>query len=156
MIKTNKDISSHFLLPSNLFVTKEQHLVTTILGSCVAICLYNTRLKYGGINHYMLPLWNNNGLATPRFGNIANQKLLEKMLQLSSNKNYLVAKVFGGANQLGSSIDIGARNIEIAKMFLEEARIKIAGESVGGHVGRKILFDTYSGSVMMKYVKKSI
>jgi len=156
MIKIDKSIPTHFLYPSNLFAEKKQHMVTTILGSCVAICLYNEKLKYGGINHYMLPLWNNNGLSTPRFGNIANQKLLEKMLRLGSHKNHLVAKVFGGANQMSSAMDIGGRNIEIALSFLEENKIKLVGKSVGGSVGRKIMFDTNSGSVLMKYVQKSI
>ncbi|HEX2974864.1 MAG TPA: chemotaxis protein CheD, partial [Bacteroidales bacterium] len=59
--------ASHFLYPSTLFVSREPVIVNTILGSCVAVCLYDTLLKYGGINHYMLPLWNGQGLASPKF-----------------------------------------------------------------------------------------
>ena len=156
MTKMKENMLSHFLYPSNLFVAKEKHMVSTILGSCVAVCLYDEKLKYGGVNHYMLPLWNNNGLPTPRFGNIANQKLLERMMHIGSKKSNLVAKVFGGANQMGSTIDIGGRNVEMAMLFLEDEKIKILGKSVGGNLGRKIMFDTEAGTVMMKYIQKTI
>ena len=72
-------IGKHYLYPSALFAEKEQYMVDTILGSCVAVCLFDTKLKIGGINHYMLPLWNGNGLASPKFGNIATEKLIEKI-----------------------------------------------------------------------------
>ena len=70
---------THFLYPSTLFASREPFIVNTILGSCVAVCIYDTVLKFGGINHYMLPFWNGQGLASPKFGNIAIHKLLEKI-----------------------------------------------------------------------------
>jgi len=66
--------NTHFLYPAALFASRTPHMVTTILGSCVAICLYDPILKFGGINHYMLPLWNGQGLASPKYGNIAIEK----------------------------------------------------------------------------------
>ena len=148
-------IGKHYLYPSALFAEKEQYVVDTILGSCVAVCLFDTKLKIGGINHYMLPLWNGNGLASPKFGNIATEKLIEKMLKLGSNKANLVAKVFGGANQLDSSMNIGFRNIEIAKEVLTDHGINIIAENTGGSVGRKLRYDTGTGQVMMKFITKT-
>ena len=60
------DISRFFLYPAALFVNKRPHQVTTILGSCVAVCLYDAKLRQGGINHFMLPFWNGQGLASPK------------------------------------------------------------------------------------------
>lgn len=144
----------HYLYPSALFAEKEAFIVDTILGSCVAVCLFDTKLKIGGINHYMLPLWNGNGLASPKFGNIATEKLIEKMLKNGASKVNMVAKVFGGANQMDSSMNIGDRNIEIAKQTLAEHGIKVIAENTGGTVGRKLRYDTGTGQVMMKFLNK--
>lgn len=145
----------HYLYPSALFAEKTPFWVDTILGSCVAVCLYDTKLKIGGINHYMLPLWNGNGLASPKFGNIAIEKLIEKMVKNGSSTSNMIAKVFGGANQIKSSMDIGARNIAIAKEILEIHNIQIIAENTGGNVGRKLRYDTGTGKVMMKFLSKT-
>ncbi len=152
----DEELGKHYLYPSALFAEKKPYLVDTVLGSCVAVCLFDTRLKIGGINHYMLPLWNGNGLASPKFGNIATEKLIEKMLRNGSNTSDLIAKVFGGANQMNSSMEIGARNIEIAKEVLAHHGIKIIAENVGGSVGRKLKYHTGTGQVMMKFLTKSV
>ena len=69
----------HFLYPGAIYISPEPTLITTILGSCVAICLYDPILQIGGMNHYMLPLWNGQGLASPRYGNIAIEKLITNL-----------------------------------------------------------------------------
>ncbi len=147
-------INTHYLYPSALFAHKEPYLVDTILGSCVAVCLYDTQLHIGGINHYMLPLWNGEGLASPKFGNVATEKLIQKMIQLGCQPHNLIAKVFGGANQMNSTMDIGDRNIEIAKQVLEKFNIPIVAENTGGTIGRKLKYETHTGKVMMKFLKK--
>ena len=87
---------SHFLYPSAIFASPEPYVIKTILGSCVAVCFWDRVLKIGGMCHYMLPFWNGEGLASPKYGNIAIEKLLEKMYALGSNRFNIVAKVFGG------------------------------------------------------------
>lgn len=148
---------NHFLYPSTLFVSREPVIVNTILGSCVAVCLYDTHLKYGGINHYMLPLWNGQGLASPKFGNIAINKLLEKMLLNGSLQKNIVAKVFGGANVIETSnaqFMIGDRNIAIAAEMLHELQIQIVSQSVGGNLGRKIQYNTATAEVKQRIIEK--
>jgi len=149
----------HFLYPSTLFVSNTPSVVTTILGSCVAVCLYDPVLKIGGINHYMLPLWNGEGLASPKYGNIAIEKLVEKMYQQGSKKANLVAKVFGGGEVIETTIkqfNIGERNIKIALEMLEMYKIPIIAQSVGGKLGRKIQYSTSSGEVKHKFIDKSV
>ena len=153
-MKKSEDIfNQHYLYPSTLFVNKDPYKVVTVLGSCISICLYDKKLKIGGINHYMLPLWNGNGLASPKYGNLAIKKLIKLMESLGCNKKDMIAKVFGGANQINSSAKIGERNIQIAIDVMKEEGIKISAKSVGGTIGRKIIFDTHTAEVMMKYVK---
>lgn len=144
----------HFLYPSTIYVSNQEAEVMTILGSCIAVCLWDQVLKIGGVNHYMLPLWNGQGLASPKYGNIAIQKLVEKMQDHGSLINNIQAKVFGGASNLygESYYQIGERNIQIARKSLSDLKIKLIAESVGGNRGRKIIFNTNNGQVLMYYV----
>lgn len=153
--------NSHFLYPATLYVSKKPIQVTTVLGSCVSICLIDTVNNVGGINHFMLPLWNGEGLASPKYGNIAIHKLYEKMINYGANKNYIVAKVFGGSHVLNtvkhnSAFDIGDRNINVAYQILDEMNISISKKSVGGKFGRKIRFNTFTGEVVMKIINQTI
>ena len=107
----------------------------------------------------MLPTWNGMELASPKYGNIAIERLTEKMLQLGCKKNNLVAKVFGGGEVItvsASSIHIGERNIMVAEEMLQEQNIPIIGRSTGGKNGRKIIFNTHTGEVLQCYIRNSM
>ena len=146
----------HFLYPGTLFASKNSYQIITILGSCVAVCLWDSVQEIGGMNHFLLPLWNGHGLASPKYGNIAIEKLIDKMISIGSKKRNLQAKIFGGSNVLSlSQFFVGKRNIEIAKELLEENSILIVGQSVGGELGRKIYFNTQTGRVNQYYIKKN-
>jgi len=149
--------NSHFLYPSALYASKDPFQINTILGSCVAVCLYDPVLKYGGMCHYMLPLWNGDGLASPKYGNIAIEKLLDKMINFGSKKHNIKAKVFGGGEVIETKspqFNIGQRNISLAKDMLAEANIPIISSSIGGKLGRKIIFFTDTGEVKQRFVQR--
>lgn len=144
--------NKHFLFPGALFADVRDYQVSTVLGSCVSVCLWDTVAHVGGMNHFMLPLWNGEGLATPRYGNIAMEKLLNKMLSLGCQQKYLVAKVFGGANITGNHSGneifmIGDRNVILANRMLDDYCIPVNACDVGGHLGRKIIMHTGTGVV---------
>ncbi len=147
----------HFLYPSTIFADRRPHQVVTILGSCLSVCIWDDKLGFGGINHYMLPLWNGEGLASPKFGNIAIEKLIHKMTSLGSNRKNLIAKIFGGADQFNSNAQsqykIGERNVKLAVDMLREEKIDIINFSVGGNKGRKVIFYTQTGEILMRYVQ---
>jgi chemotaxis protein CheD len=151
--------NGHFLHTSAIFVKRGDHRVITVLGSCIAVCLWDPVLKLGGMNHYMLPLWNGEGLPSPRYGNIAITKLIEKMLSLGSQKASLKAKIFGGASSASFNskglVSVGDRNIMLARDILGDERIPILGSDVGGKFGRKVIFFTDSGSVLVRKLKRS-
>jgi len=148
-----------YLTPGNIFVSREGYHVTTILGSCVSVCLWDPVIKAGGINHFMLPLWNGDGLASPRYGNIAIRKLIAKMLDLGAEKRRLQAKVFGGGDviKMGNTfMNIGERNIITAEDVLEREGIPVIGKDVGGTRGRKIIYNTATNEVLLKRLKKQV
>lgn len=150
--------TTHFLYPAALYASKDPIFINTILGSCVAICVWDPILKIGGMNHFMLPFWNGQGLASPKYGNIATEKLVQKMVQLGSNHRSLIAKVFGGGEVIEvkhNNFNIGIRNIEVAFNALKEFNIPVKAQSVGGKNGRKIQFNTLTGEVKMKIISRS-
>jgi chemotaxis protein CheD len=151
--------NTYFLYPGQLAVFKEPMAITTILGSCVAVCLWDTKLKFGGMNHYLLPFWKMQGLRTPKFGNVAIEQLIEEMIKNGSSIYSLVAKVFGGAKVLevseSSFFNIGKQNAEIAVEMLDKFGISTPVLQVGGLNGRKIMFKTDTGEVFLKMIDKS-
>lgn len=161
-VKAMEPSEKFYLHPGNIFASEEPHIVTTILGSCVGVCLWDPVHKRGGINHYLLPLWNGDGLPIPKFGNIAIKRLIEKMEEMGSGKRLLKAKLFGGSaintNEGPGSglLNVGKRNIEIARDVLGDEGIPIVGEDTGGPLGRRLLFNTESGKVRMKLIQKTI
>jgi chemotaxis protein CheD len=148
----------HFLHPSAMCISNDPKWITTILGSCVAVCLYDRKRAIGGINHFMLPLWNGDGLESPKYGNVAIIQLFQKMIELGGKKEDLVCKIFGGAEVLGehySIFNVGQRNIELAYKLIGEIGISVVGSSTGGKLGRKIYFNSATGEVLQKYLLKN-
>lgn len=153
------DNNRFFLTPGNLFVSRDGYMVTTILGSCVSVCLWDPVIRVGGINHFMLPLWNGEGLASPRYGNIATRKLIGKMMDFGAEKRRLQAKIFGGGDviRMGNTfMNIGERNIMTAEDILEREGIPVIGKDVGGTRGRKIIYNTATNEVLLKRLKKQV
>mgnify|MGYP002641492342 CR=1 FL=1 len=151
-------LSNHYLYPSALLVSTEPCIISTLLGSCVSVCLWDSRLQIGGMNHYLLPLWNGEGLPSPKYGNIAIHKLLDSLLEKGSAIQNIQAQVFGGADVLNmqkNHFNIGARNIKQAHEMLTEIGIPVTAESTGGSRGRKILFYPHKGEIRLKYLEKN-
>jgi len=151
--------NAHYLVAGSLFAHEERHMVTTVLGSCVSVCLWDCVRNRGGINHYMLPLWNGEGLASPKYGNIAIAKLIEKLLEFGSDRRNLRAKVFGGGivlNVTNPFMNIGERNILLAEDTLRIENIPVLSADTGGKVGRKLIFNTETGVVLVKRLTRQI
>lgn len=152
-MQTINDLPSRYLFPAEIFVSREPIMVSTVLGSCIAVCLWDSRLAIGGMNHYLLPLWNGDGLATPKYGNIAIRQLVEKILAQGAERKNLQAKIFGGAAMWDNSnglFAIGLRNIELSQQQLKELQIPVIASDVGGTLSRKIFFNTGDGSVLLR------
>jgi chemotaxis protein CheD len=144
-----------YLHPGQLFVSSDPSAVTTILGSCVAICLWDPLLRQGGANHYLLPQCVGTGLSSPRFGNVAVQCLIDGILALGSQKHNLRAKVFGGAcviEAFAQGGHLGTKNADLGLRILREEGIPVVAEDVGGRRGRKVIFHTDSGLALVRLI----
>lgn len=145
-----------YLKQGELAIVSNDTKVFTILGSCVAVVLWDEQSKIGGVNHFLLPNWNNKGAPDVRYGDIATTELHDKTILSGAVKRRLVAKIYGGASLLkldGAGFNIGQRNIEIAKQKLKELHIPIIEEKIGGTTGKKILFDPQTGYVKVDEIR---
>jgi len=147
--------NQYYLHAGGVFASNAPSEVLTVLGSCVAVCLWDKKINIGGINHFMLPLWNGKGLASPKYGNIAIVRLIEKMYELGSTQKNIVAKVFGGASVIGKrneTFSVGENNILITKNILKKYTIPIIASKIGGLKGMKLKYITNTGEVFIRYV----
>ncbi len=145
-----------YLKQGELAIVSGEMKVFTILGSCVAVVLWDEGTKIGGVNHFMLPNWNNKGNPDVRYGDVAITELHDKVILAGAVKRRLVAKYYGGASMLKldqAVFNVGQRNIEIAKQKLSELNVPIIEEITGGVLGRKILFNPLDGKVKVDLIQ---
>ena len=145
--------STAYVHPGRMFFSAEPHDVSTILGSCVAVCLWDAVSGIGGLNHYMLPTGGANP-SDPRYGTYAIPRLIESVLALGASRVHLQAKLFGGARVLRElqprEGGLGQRNIELAQQLLDRERVPVVFEDVGGQSGRKLIFRTDDGMASVR------
>jgi chemotaxis protein CheD len=144
--------NSKYVHAGQLFASAEPYDISTILGSCVSVCLWEPQRGIGGINHYMLPWDASSSEASPRFADFAVRKLIETLERLGANRNRLKAKLFGGASVLTPQLSggLGMRNIAAGHSLLAEAGIPIVDEDTGGERGRKLVFRSDDGSASVR------
>ncbi len=132
-------------------------VIHTLLGSCVAVCLFDPVNRVGGMNHILLP-----GKADmkhfdvrARYGINAMELLINKMMKLAAARQNIVAKVFGGAHVISAISEengVGLKNAEFILEFCRIENIRILNQSLGGCESRKIYFHTDTGDVFLKRV----
>ena len=114
--------------------------ISTILGSCVATCLYDEGGQVGGMNHFLLPDGAGASLNSARFGVNAMELLINGLLKLGANRRRLRAHVFGGAQMMAGLGNIGARNAVFSADFLRAEGMRIMTCSTGGTQARRVNF----------------
>lgn len=145
---TNKCYAAK-ILPGEFFVTNKAEMITTVLGSCVSACVYDTQYNYGGMNHFMLPEAEHDA-SSARYGLFAMESLINEILKLGCKKQNLRAKLFGGGQIIGSMTDIGQKNIRFARKFLFTEGIPLESSDLGLGFPRKVNFFPATGKVMVK------
>ncbi len=146
-------VATHYLYPGDLLATSEARVISTVLGSCVAVCFWDGTRRTGGLNHFLLPHDAKETGASFRFGRPAMGALLSRMLDLGCEVRNLTARVVGGAAQFegaGSRISIGEQNVGLATRFLDETGIPVVLREVGGARGRKLVFDVATGNLWVR------
>lgn len=145
------------LMAGDYFATQNGEVLYSVVGSCIATCIYDMEREVAGMNHFLLP-----GMVHPdemlssevgRYGMFAMELLIGELIKLGARREGLQAKLFGGGNVLefrNNDGNITRSNIRFAKKYLELEGILTVKEDLGGNSGRKILFFTDSGRVLLK------
>jgi chemotaxis protein CheD len=128
--------------------------IATLLGSCVAVCFYDPKLRLAGMNHFLLPSRASSKLMDEDVvlnGDYAMEVLRNAMYAKGAAANRLVAKAFGGGNIVNSiQMAIGARNAEFAKEWLQREGIPLVASDFGGAWSRKVILDPISGDAFCR------
>jgi chemotaxis protein CheD len=148
------------LLPGDFYVTREDEVLDTILGSCVSACIRSPRLRIGGMNHFMLPrptgagadTWDDvRGRAT-RYGTASMEQLINRILSNGATRGELEVKVFGGARVLAAMTDVGNHNVSFVREFLKAEGLKVVAEDVGNLCPRHVQYFPASGKVRVRHL----
>lgn len=124
---------------------------STVLGSCIAACIYDAENGVGGMNHFLLANANGNGVSA-RYGIHAMELLINGIMKKGAQRKNLKAKVFGGAKMSANLSDIGASNAHFVQHFLQDEGIPVISSSVGGTSARRVRFHAVSGSAQQTRV----
>jgi chemotaxis protein CheD len=144
-----------YIHPGQIAVSNGFGVFSTILGSCVSVCLHDGRLGLGGINHYLLPSGGAEAEQPGRYGPTAIDELVRAMAERGGRRDQMVAYIVGGASVLAAfdtPDHLGMRNVGVARNALAEHRIPVIGVDVGGSRGRKLTFSPRDGQANVRLI----
>lgn len=148
------------LLPGEYYVTSQDMLLTTVLGSCVSACVRDGAAGVGGMNHFMLPEdadpAGRDAAAAMRYGAYAMEMLINELFKVGARRERLEAKVFGGGAVLANmtQLNIGDNNADFVLRYLETERIRVVAQDLRGSLPRRINYFPLSGRVAMRKLRR--
>ncbi len=148
-----------YLKPGEFYAAESPAVVSTVLGSCIAVTFFSPRTGIGSICHALLPRNPaSHEVATFRYVDSSILHMVRRFDMMGIKRGEMEVKVLGGADVLdhlnGAAVSIGRQNIEAAFRIIERERLSIAVTDVGGNIGRKIYFCTHTGRVLLKRLKR--
>ena len=147
----DKDIQlrEYLLKPGFIFLSKEPVVISSVLGSCVAVSMWDNKVLFGGMAHYLFPNVRPGASPTAKYGNVAVRHLAEMFFLEGAVKERINAQLFGGASNSKRNRIVAEENITIARLALEKLGIKVVSEDVGGHMGRKLIYNTLTNEAIV-------
>ncbi|MCW8878781.1 MAG: chemoreceptor glutamine deamidase CheD [Kangiellaceae bacterium] len=143
------------ILPGEFYVTSHNEVITTVLGSCISACIRDKKVKIGGMNHFMLPMQSDNNCSAElstaaRYGNFAMEQMINDILRNGGSRDNLEVKIFGGGKVMKGMTNVGKRNINFVREYIEIEGYNLVAEDVGGMYPRKVMYFPLNGKVMIK------
>ena len=150
------------ILPGEFYVSNNHEGITTVLGSCVSACIWDEKNAIGGMNHFMLPLtdqeshevkWGNVNSDATRYGNYAMEHLINEILTHGGHRPRLRAKVFGGGKIIANMSNVGDKNSAFVLDYLAIENIPILAQDLAQDYPRKVFFEPTTGKALMKRIQ---
>lgn len=144
------------VLPGEYYVSSDDIVVMTVLGSCISACIWDGKARTGGMNHFMLPD-GASGDGSGRYGSYAMELLINEMLKLGARRETMQAKIFGGAQVMAgfTTMNVGERNTQFVLDYLAMERIPVVSQDVLDIHPRKVCFFPVSGKALVKRLAHS-
>ena len=149
------------VLPGEFYVSRQEELVTTVLGSCISACIHDQRRGIGGMNHFMLPepmgerdSWSATAGRAARYGSDAMEQLINAILGAGGQRADLQVKVFGGGRVLAQLTDIGQRNIDFVQRYIATEKLNLRASDLGDVYPRQLQFFPHSGRVRVRLLRR--
>jgi chemotaxis protein CheD len=149
------------VLPGEFYVSDQNELVTTVLGSCIAACIYDARRGIGGMNHFMLPeprgerdSWTATVGRAARYGSDAMEQLINTILAAGGQRADLQVKIFGGGRVLAQLTDIGQRNIDFVQRYIATEKLNLCASDLGDVYPRQVQFFPDSGRARVRMLRR--
>lgn len=140
--------------PGEFVATADKVMLVTLLGSCVSACIRDTGKGIGGMNHFLLPDAGQVGVAgdSARYGSYAMEMMINELLKRGARREYLEAKVFGGAAVLAGMKfgNVGERNSQFVLQYLRDERIAVVAADLGDIVPRRVHYFPHDGKVFVR------
>ena len=140
-------------------VAEPNTLITTLLGSCIAVCLQDPVARVGGMNHFLLgepgPGDEPGSVGMQRYGVHAMELLINGMMARGAVRERLRAHLYGGATMVAGLGSIGHANAAFADRFIRTEGIAIGHVDTGGTRARKVEFQPYEGRARSTYVAEA-
>ena len=147
------------IFQGEFYITDEpDEVLSTVLGSCVAVCMRNPETGFGGMNHFLLPSGDSpeRDSYSLRYGTYSIERLINAVLSRGGEREALEVKVFGGANILKGMVPIGSHNVEFVKKYLKKEGLTVSAHHLGGEIARRIRYYPKTGRVMMGRISSEI
>ena len=153
----NREIitSEYFVQPGYICLPHSATLLYTVTGSGIAVTLYDTKQKKGGMSHFTRAKRVHKHISTPMYAYPSISGLINMLLNSGSKLEDLEAHIFGGAENPEAHnyiVNLANENIEAAFKILSKKNICIAGMNIGSRRGRKVMFNTFSGETIVSSV----
>jgi chemotaxis protein CheD len=150
------------ILPGQYYVSSNEEMIVTVLGSCVSACIRDRIFGIGGMNHFMLPNEGTGQLMqalnqvndeSARYGVFAMELLINEILKHGGHRQNLEVKITGGGRMLANMSDIGRRNIDFVKKFLATEGLEVVAEDLGDIYPRKVCYFPVTGKLRVKRLR---
>ena len=144
------------VLPGEYYVSNEDLVIMTVLGSCIAACIWDGKARTGGMNHFMLPDGDGSE-GSGRYGSYAMELLINEMFKLGARRETMQAKIFGGAQVMAgfTTMNVGERNTQFVLDYLSTERIPVVSQDVLDIHPRKVCFFPVTGKALVKRLAHS-
>lgn len=144
------------VVAGDYYVSSQDEVICTVLGSCVSTCIRDTTIGVGGINHFLLPDADCDILSSSnRYGVFAMEQLINAIIKYGGQRENFEIKVVGGGNMMAGANDIGQRNIAFVQQFLQTEGLAVSALDVGGLQARRIQYIAKTGQLMVQKLKDS-